>query len=228
MNKNSFLLSSALALALGAAVPATSLAQPATAGAQSPAAQMVMDNSTRILSTLEQRRAEFKANPAALRQYINAQMANFFDRDYAARLVLGIHARGASEADIQNFADALVGNLTQRYGSVLLGFEGKPTFRFKSQATLPNNLGVKVSTDLIRPGNDPTPVDYLLRNNGGQWKVFDVMIEGVSYVQTFRNQFDTPLRQKSIAQVANDLRNGNLQVADGPGTGNKGKAGNGK
>lgn len=215
------LLSSALALALGALLPTAAAARPmAAAGSQqSPAAQMVMTNSSQILATLQQRRAEFKASPAALRQYINVQMANFFDRDYAARLVLGIHARGASQADIRSFADALVGNLTQRYGSALLGFEGKPSFRFKSQTTLPNNLGVKVSTDLIRPGNDPTPVDYLLHNVGGKWKVFDVMIEGVSYVQTFRNQFDTPLRQKSIAQVAADLRNGSLQVGDVNGKG---------
>ena len=56
------------------------------------------------------------------------------------------------------------------------------------------------------------PVDYLVRNNGG-WKIFDVMIEGVSYVQTFRGQFDSPLRQKGIAQVAADLRNGSLKTA---------------
>ena len=51
-----------------------------------------------------------------------------------------------------------------------------------------------------------------MRKNGNDWKVFDVMVEGVSFVQTFRNQFDTPLRQKSIAQVAADLKSGKLQV----------------
>jgi len=45
-------------------------------------------------------------------------------------------------------------------------------------------------------------------------------------VQTFRNQFDTPLRQKSIAQVAADIRNGTLQVTQ-PATGN-GKPARGK
>jgi len=39
-----------------------------------------------------------------------------------------------------------------------------------------------------------------------------VMVEGVSYVQTFRSQFDGPLRQKSIAQVAADLRAGRLST----------------
>lgn len=226
--KTTKLLPALLAAALAATTPAMAAApQPAAAAtaASSPAAQLVMTNSSRVLATLEQRRAEFKANPQALHQYVNAQLSQFFDRDYAARLVLGIHARGASDADIKGFADALVANLTQRYGSAMLSFEGHPSFRFKSQTPLPNNIGVRVSTDLMRPGNDPTPVDYLVRNVGGQWKVFDVMIEGVSYVQTFRNQFDAPLRQKSIAQVTADLRAGNLNVADPAANG---KAGNGR
>ena len=65
---------------------------------------------------------------------------------------------------------------------------------------------------MLRAGKDPIPVDYLLRNVGGKWKVFDVMIEGISYVQAFKNQFDAPLNQKSIKQVAADLRAGKLQA----------------
>ncbi|MBN6152042.1 ABC transporter substrate-binding protein [Xanthomonas sp. AmX2] len=219
------LLSIALAAALAAAAPATVLAQaaaPAAAAQQGSASKVVLDNSTRILATLEQRRAEFKSNNAALKQFIDGEMNKSFDRDYAARLVLGVHGRGASDADVKLFADAMADNLMQRYGSSLLTFEGKPRVRVKSETPLPGNRGAKVSTELVRSGGDPIPVDYLVRNVGGSWKIFDVMVEGVSYVQTFRNQFDAPLRQKSIAQVAADLRAGSLQVApaNGNGSGN--------
>jgi len=125
--------------------------------------------------------------------------------------VLGPHGRGASDADVRLFADALTDNLMQRYGSALLGFEGKPRLRLKSETPLPNNRGYRVSTELLRENGEPVPVDYLVRDNGG-WKIFDVMVEGVSYVQTFRSQFDGPLRQKSIAQVAADLRAGRLST----------------
>jgi phospholipid transport system substrate-binding protein len=54
-------------------------------------------------------------------------------------------------------------------------------------------------------------VDYLMRQSGRTWKIFDVIVEGVSYVQTFRQQFDGPLQTKSLAQVAADLRAGNLK-----------------
>jgi phospholipid transport system substrate-binding protein len=202
-----------LASALLLASPALALAQtPATDISQGAATKSVIDASTRVMSTLQQRRGEFKQNPAALRQFIDSELNRLFDREYAARLVLGIHGRGASDADVKLFADAMADNLMQRYGSALLNFEGKPSFRGKSESPLPGNRGIKVSTELLRPGNDPTPVDYLMRNTSGQWKIFDVMIEGISYVQTFKNQFDAPLRQKGIVEVAKELRNGSVQL----------------
>ena len=207
-----------LALSLTVATPLLALAPQAAIAQQAPAAagQQVVATGGRILTTLQQRRAEFRKNPAALRSFIDAELRGSFDSLYAARLVLGAHGRGASDADVKLFADAMVDNLMQRYGSALLDFEGKPRMRLKGETPLPGDRGVKVSTELLRDNGAPVPVDYLVRNNGG-WKIFDVMIEGVSYVQTFRGQFDAPLRQKGIAQVAADLRRGGSQPAAGHG-----------
>ena len=223
MNLLKTTLSTALVTALLAAAPAALLpqdafAQKSTASAsmQGSPSKLVLDNSTRVLAALESRRAEFTGNRGKLRQFISSEFNAMFDRDYAARQVLGRHARGASDADVKVFADALADNLMQRYGSSLLDFNTKLRVRVKSETPLPGGRGVKVSTELLRDNGAPVPVDYLVRNNGG-WKIFDVMIEGVSYVQTFRGQFDSPLRQKGIAQVAADLRNGSLKAADGNG-----------
>ncbi len=209
------LLSVVLASALMAvAAPTPVFAQAArTQAAPSAASQLVLASSTRILTTLEQRRAEFKGNPTALREYVSSEFNTLFDRDYAARLVLGMHGRGASDADVKLFADALSDSLMTRYGSALLDFNTRLKVRVKSETALPGGRGVKVASEMIRPDGDPVPVDYLLRQVGGKWKVFDVMVEGVSFVQTFRNQFDAPLRQKSIPQVAADLRAGRMQVS---------------
>lgn len=209
------LIPALLASALLATVPTLSFAQAAPAPAaasQGQAGKVVLDASSRILATLQQRKAEFEKNPAALRGYIDSELNRTFDRDYAARLVLGANARGASDADVKLFADAMADSLMQRYGSVLLSIQGKPTFRLKGEQPLPGNRGVKVATELLRAGSESTPVEYLMRNVGGQWKIFDVNIEGISYVQTFRTQFDAPLRQKGIKAVAADLRSGSMQV----------------
>ena len=203
----------ASALLAGAPLLATAqAAKPAAAPAtQGSASKLVLDSSTRILATLEQRRTEFRKDPAALKQFITSELNRMFDRDYAARLVLGMHGRGAAEADVKLFADALADNLMARYGTSLLDFNSKLRVRVKSETPLPGGRGVKVSSEMLRDGGDPIPVDYLMRNIGGQWRVFDVMVEGISYVQTFKNQFDAPLRQKSIAEVAADLRAGKMQ-----------------
>ena len=83
----------------------------------------------------------------------------------------------------------------------------------KSESPLPGGRGVKVETEFMQPDQTVTPITFYARNVGGQWKVFDVMIEGISYVQAFKNQFDAPLNQKSIRQVAADLRAGKLQAS---------------
>lgn len=206
-------LSILIAVAVAAMAPAVVHAQQANpaAKANSPS-QIVLTNSTRILTTLENRRAEFTQNRTALRQFMTSEFNQMFDRDYSGRLVLGRHGRGASDADVKLFSDALAENLMQRYGTALLDFNAQLKVRVKSETALPGGRGVRVSSEFLRPGAEPVPVDYLMRQVGGQWKVFDVMVEGVSYVQTFRTQFDTPLSQKSIAQVAAELKAGSMQA----------------
>lgn len=213
-------IAAAFALAPGAVLAQAKPAQAAPVAASRPVtqgtpSQLVLANSTRVLATLESRRAEFTRNRAALRQFVSAEFSQMFDRDYAARLVLGSHGRGASEADVKLFADALADNLMGRYGSSLLDFNTRLRVRVKSETALRGGAITKVSSEMLRSGGEPIPVDYLMRKVGGQWKVFDVMVEGISFVQTFRNQFDAPLRSKSIRQVAADLRAGKLQADAG-------------
>ena len=214
--KHSF-LSLVITSALLATAPAAVFAQSATAATAAAASpsKMVLDNSQRVLTTLEQRRSEFSKNRSALRTFVSGEFSKMFDRDYAARQVLGRHGRGAADADVKLFADALADNLMQRYGSSLLDFNTKLRVRIKSEVALPRGLGVKVSSEMLRSGGEPIPVDYLMRQSGGTWKVFDVMVEGVSFVQTFRQQFDNELTHKSIKQVATELRTGKMQADAG-------------
>ena len=214
-NVLSLLIASALVLAAAPTLAAPADATSASMSASLSPSKLVLDNSQRVLATLEKRRVEFGKDRGALRDFVSSEFSQMFDRDYAARQVLGRHGRGASDADVKLFADALADNLMQRYGSSLLAFNTRLTARVKSQSDLPRGLGVKVSSELVRSGGEPVPVDYLMRQSGGTWKVFDVMVEGVSFVQTFRAQFDAELQNKTIAQVAQQLRAGTLQADAG-------------
>jgi phospholipid transport system substrate-binding protein len=209
----SLVLASAL-LAVAPTAPAFAQAAAAATVPGSPSKQ-VLDNSQRILTTLEQRRAEFTKDRGALEKFVSGEFNAMFDRDYAARQVLGRHARGASDADVKLFADALADSLMRRYGSSLLDFNTRLKVRIKSETALPRGLGVKVSSEMLRQGGEPIPVDYLMRKSGGGWKVFDVMVEGVSFVQTFRQQFDSELTHKTIRQVAAELASGKVTADAG-------------
>ena len=161
-------LSTVLAATLLAAVPAVQAqSRPAAPAAQATgAASTVMASSTRIIETLQTRKAEFRANRPALRSFIDGELNRGFDRDYAARLVLGRHARGATDAQISLFANAMADNLMARYGDTLLEIDGKPRFRLKGETALPGGRGfIKVSTELLRNGAESTPVEYLRRDD---------------------------------------------------------------
>ena len=209
-----------LTLLLGAALVVTAAllltATPARAATtQGAPSQLVLDNSTRVLRTLEARRAEFAADRGKLDAFIASEFNKMFDRDYAARLVLGPHARGADPADVELFADALADSLMSRYGASLISFDSGLKVKVLSEASMRGGAIVKVSSEFIRNNGDTVPVDYLLHKLGGEWKVFDVMVEGVSFVGTFRKQFDAPLSRKGIRAVAADLRGGKLKADAG-------------
>ena len=212
------LASALLATAPFAASAQAQAARPAAASTQAESpSKLVLDNSQRILSTLDARRAEFTADRGKLQAFIAGEFDQMFDREYSARQVLGRHGRGASDADVKVFADALADSLMRRYGSSLLDFNTRLRVRVKSETPLPRGLGVKVSSEMLRSGGEPIPVDYLMRQTPNGWRVFDVMVEGVSFVQTFRQQFDTPLSRKSIRDVAADLGAGRIQADAGTG-----------
>ncbi|MGO4550919.1 phospholipid-binding protein MlaC [Lysobacter sp. 2RAF19] len=211
------LAASALAVALAAAGPSIVHAQAAAKPAAAPTtqgqpSQLVLTNATRIVATLEKRRDEFMKDRAALDKFVSTEFTQMFDRDYAGRLVLGRHGRGASDADVKLFSDALSDSLMARYGSALLAFDKGLKIRVKSETPLRGGAMVRVSSEFVRANGQATPVDYLMHKNGANWQVFDVMVEGVSFVQTFRTQFDGPLQTKGIKQVAADLRAGKLQA----------------
>jgi len=201
-----------ITLVLGSA-PRMLLAQATLTASAEPASasQMIELNTRRILDSLNTRRDEFARDPAALRSFVAGELDTIFDRTYSARMVLGRHARGADDADIGLFADALSDGLLQRYGGLLLEVKTPLSTRIKSESALPRNVGVRVSSELLRQGEPPVALDYLLRQSDGQWKVFDVIIEGISMVQTFRQQFDGQLQRASIREVAAELRAGQFQ-----------------
>ena len=186
-------------------------ASPALAAQQSPR-ELVQGQAERVLEALVERRAEFRSEPAKLESFVLHELEGTFDRQYSARLVLGRHSRGVPDATIAAFADALMKNLMRRYGKAMLEFDPNMKVRVLSETPMREGKLMRVATEIQRAAGSPVPVDYMLRDVGGEWKVFDVLVEGVSYVQTYRTQFEEQLRHQTLDQVIEGLRNDTVRV----------------
>ena len=173
---------------------------------------MVEVRSVAVLKELSSHRDEFRANPEKLHSFVRQQLDSLFDREYSARLVLGRHSRGIADDKIQAFAVALSDNLMRKYGSALLDVDPGVEVKVKSETPLRNGKMVRVATDILRRAGAPVPVDYMFLRTKDGWRAFDVIVEGVSYVQTYRNQFDELLRSESIDSLTTKLSSGAIDA----------------
>lgn len=154
-----------------------------------------------ILATkLDGRRSELADDPEALYALIDEVLLPRFDRKTAAQQVLARHWRSASEHQRTRFIDAFYSVLVQRYADGVLDFEPHRIkvlpFRGDAEKRI---VTVKTSVDLEDGTN--ISVNYTLMNHESGWMMFDVTIEGVSYIRNFRTEFDAEIRATSIEQV---------------------------
>ena len=110
------------------------------------------------------------------------------------------------------FGTALSDNLTRRYAHALLEVDGKTRINVLGETSLRGGKIIRTKTEVLRAAGAPVAVDYLFREVNGEWRAFDVIVEGISYVQTFRSQFDPLIREKGLAQVTTDLREGRIEA----------------
>lgn len=175
---------------------------------------IVQQRTDQVLKTIVERREEFRADDKVLFDFIRSELDTVFDSEYSARLVLARHSRSASPEQISAFAQALSDQLMRRYGGAVLEFNPEIEVRVTGETELRGGALVRVQTE-IRPRNaEPVQLHYMFRRVGDDWLMFDVIVEGISYVQTYRGQFDELLRRQSLDQVTAQLREGSLRVDD--------------
>jgi len=203
----------AFVIALGVALLGT-LLPIETAQAQAKMARAVVDTSgpTQLIETsanamvaeIEARRAELRKDPTKLDALVERILLPNFDVDHAARLVLGKHWRTATPQQRQRFIDAFYGSLMSNYGDALLEFTGD---RIKVLPTpvAPDATSAVVRTEVKRSNGQKIPVNYSLRKTEAGWKVWDVVIEGISYVKSFREDFGAEIDAKGLDAVIQRL-----------------------
>ncbi|HEX5304720.1 MAG TPA: ABC transporter substrate-binding protein [Dyella sp.] len=200
-------LALALALTFGASLSAPAFAQDtaAAASAQQTPEQVVQTIAHELDTTIAGHRDELKSNREKLIAVIDDVFLPHFDIDYASILVLGQHAREATPAERERFSKAFYNSITSRYAEGLLNYAKGAVVVLPFNGDL-NDKRTVVRTQVVLEDGKKVSVDYAFRKSrNGDWKAYDVIIEGISYVTNYRNQVDAEIRKVGIEQLITNL-----------------------
>lgn len=188
---------------------ATSLA----AQAQDPTA-VIQSASDQLATELDGRKDELAANRAELYAMIDRILMPRFDRRYAAQLVLGRHWRNASEAQRTRFISAFYNSLLRRYADGVLEFnqDRVEILPFRGDLSQPRTTVKTIVT--MNDGTD-VPVDYAMVKRDQGWLMFDVVIEGISYVRNYRTELNSQIQASSLDDVIAKLEEDQGSEAEG-------------
>jgi phospholipid transport system substrate-binding protein len=190
-------------LALAAALPA----RPAN---ESPDV-LVKNTVEEVLGVMKQNQ-----NRAALRKLAEQKVLPNFDFKEMTRLAVGVAWRKATpeqqRALEDNFRELLVNTYTNALSQA--GSTGNETVDVKP-APLSKNNDTVVKTQVKEPGKQPIEIDYRMSNRDGAWKVYDVVVEGVSLVTNYRSSFAEEVRRSGIDGLIKTLQERNARIAKG-------------
>jgi len=188
------------------------VAQPGLATASTVAPDKLIENTaTQLLKDIEANRDAYRKDPAKLRGAIDRILLPNFDTEYAARLVLAKYWRTATPQQRKDFVDAFYQNMLDHYGHYLIDFSADRMKVFPYQGGDEEKTPT-VRTEVRKDDGSKVQVVYVLHQTDAGWKAFDVIIEGISYVKSFRTDFGAEIDQKGIDEVIQRLR---TQQSDG-------------
>jgi phospholipid transport system substrate-binding protein len=157
---------------------------------------------------------EYTANPQALEELVRRDLMPLLDVNYSARLILGRAGRGLEKEKIDEFANSMSNLLIDRYAKGLLSFSSKIKLQVLPQRGDLNEKLTRVRTRVSLPEGGEAPVDYAFHKTPQGWKAFDVVVEGISYVTTYRNQIMPEVEANGIDSVIERLNSGQLQLSE--------------
>ncbi len=182
----------------------------ASAQAQAPVpntlgpAELVNNSAKRMLAELDANRATYAKDPAKLDNLVATVLLPNFDSEYSARLVLGQSWRTATPDQQKRFVNAFYHSLLRNYGTALLNFSAD-NFIILPYKGDPGDTTATVRTEVKKSTGEKVPVNFSLRKTDAGWKAWDVVIEGISYVKSFRTDFAAEIQQKGLDEVINRL-----------------------
>ena len=142
----------------------------------------------------------------AVDKQLEAIFNTMLDYDALARLSLDKHWDPLSDKERAEFTDVLRRLVQRAYKKNIkktLNYE--VTYKGEAQANK-GHLVRTVARNKQKPREEPVSVDYVLHQVSGNWRIFDVVTEGSSMVQNYRNQFSRIIKKKGFGELLRKMR----------------------
>lgn len=157
-----------------------------------------------VSERLDGRKVYYDENPGELYALVDELLLPHFDVRYAGRLVLGKHWKAATKEQRKRFVNVFYQFLVQSYANGILEFE-QGSIKVLPPEGEENEKRVVVKTETRMDDGSEVPINYSMRKTRDGWRVYDVRIEGVSYVQNYRNQFNAEIAALGVDAVIDRL-----------------------
>ena len=163
-----------------------------------------------LINELEQRRPELEQDKNKLYQMVEDVVVPHFEVQMIAKLVLGKHWRKASEPQREVFAEEFKKLLIRTYATALFEYTGNEKMEITPLRIKNGAKKTKVKTKVILPGAPPVPVNYsFVLTDGAAWKIYDVTIDGISLVTTYRSSYGQIVQKKGLDVLIAELKEKN-------------------
>jgi len=179
----------------------------ATALAEEPVA-LVKRVSEQVLAQLRTHHAELEAKPNRIYGVAEQYIVPHVDFAEMGRWIAGRNAWAkASEADQKAFIQAFKTLVVRSYATSLLEYRDQ-TLEFRPMNAAGKSR-VQVQSFVNQEGRSPLRIDYRLISEGGQWLLYDIVIQGVSLLKGYQAQFSDLIRQQGLSAATARIQSHN-------------------
>jgi phospholipid transport system substrate-binding protein len=137
-----------------------------------------------------------------------------FDFTRMTRLAVGRNWSQATPEQREALTKEFRTLLVRTYASALAAYS-EQKFDFRPLRAKPTDTDVTVQVRVLQPGAQPVPIDYSMEKTAAGWKVYDVMVGGVSLVANYRTEFANVVRSSGIDGLIKDLSAKNRSLEGG-------------
>jgi phospholipid transport system substrate-binding protein len=122
----------------------------------------------------------------------------YIDFEESTRLAVGRAWAQATPEQKKRLVSEFRNMLVRTYSNAIEGYEGQTLKVLPSRGKQDQKDEATVRTQFVRAGGKPLPIEFQMHKAGPQWKVYDITVEGVSLVLTYRSEFDAVVKQEGI------------------------------